>query len=194
MSFETPFVEYLIVGTHTSIWLVLVIMAIFHIPPEALLTINVGAIVPLIPIAYLLGALFSTLTSYILNPFRKKIRNSIFSYEQYKDETIAYHSSELYAAYSVRMHRVRLMGPSIFNWLFLGIALPVYVGFLNPPIYIVAFVIPTLLSVLTAVAWRFLLIRALEFRKNAIDVIRNEAKSIILPKQRKKNFRVAVKD
>lgn len=188
MSFETPFVEYLIVGTHTSIWLALVIMAIFHIPFDALLTINVGFLVPLIPIAYLLGALFSTLTSQILSPFRRKIRNSTFSYDLYKDETIAYLSSDLYAAYTVRMHRVRLMGPTIFNWLFLGIAILLYTGFSNPLIYTSGIAFPALLSILSAIAWRSLVIRALNFRKTAIDVIREETKSspLLKPSKRKK--------
>jgi len=187
MNFETPYVEYVIVGTHTSIWLSFVIMAIFDIPLEVLLNINVGIVVLLIPIAYLLGALFSTLTVRLLSRVRRKIRNSIFPSENYKDETIAYLSPDLFSAYSVQMHRVRLMGPSIFNWLFLGMALLLYTGFSKPSIYIPAISIPILLSILSAIAWRFLVIRALEFRKNAIDVIREESKSITSPKRRKKN-------
>jgi hypothetical protein len=187
MNFETPYVEYLIVGTHTSIWLSVVIMAMFGIPLEMLLNINLGIIVLLVPLAYLLGALFSTLAARSLGNFRRNIRDSIFPSEQYKDETIAYLSSDLYAAYTIQMHRVRLMAPSIFNWLFLGIALLLYVGFSNPNIYIPAIAIPTLLSILSAIAWRFLVTRALQFRRNAIEVIREESKGIIPPKRRRKN-------
>jgi putative flippase GtrA len=79
------------------------------------------------------------------------------------------------------------MAPSIFNWLFLGIALLLYVGFSNPNIYIPAIAIPTLLSILSAFAWRFLVTRALQFRKNAIEVIREESKGIIPPKRHRKN-------
>src|SRR3990172_6933971 len=129
MNFDTPFVEYLISGTYTSIWVLLVIMAILGIPIQSLSDINVGLVLLFIPLAYILGTLFSTLSAHALNSFRVRIRNTIFPYEHYKDETIAYLSSDLYAAYTARAHRVRLMGASIFNWLFLAVALLLHTGF-----------------------------------------------------------------
>jgi hypothetical protein len=118
MNFDTPFVEYFISGIHTSIWLLLVVMAILGIPIQSLSDLNVGLVLLFIPLAYVLGTLISTLTSHILTPLRVRIRNSIFPYANYKDEIIAYQSSDLYAAYTARLHRVRLMGTSIFNWFF----------------------------------------------------------------------------
>jgi hypothetical protein len=193
MSFETPYVEYLVVGTHTSIWIAILIMAILGVPPESLLNINAGVVVLLVPIAYLLGTLFSTLSARLLRRFQRNIADSIFPNENYKDETLAYLSPDLFSAYTVQMHRVRLMGPSIFNWLFLAMALFLYVGLSNPSIYIPALAVPTLLSVLSAISWRQLMGRALEFRKIAIDVIREESKSTIPPKQQKRNPRAMVK-
>ena len=187
MHFETPFVEYLISGTHTSIWLLMVVMAILGLPLQSLLGLNVGLVVLFIPLAYTLGALISTLTALILNPFRVRIRNSLFPYEHYKDEMIAYSSSDLYAAYTARMHRVRLMGASIFNWLFLAVALLFHGDFTKSPYYVSVIIIPLLLSVLSAIAWYSLIKRLLEFRKNAIDIIREESKKRAHSKIPKKN-------
>jgi len=187
MNFDTPFVEYLISGTHTSIWLLLVVMAVLGIPIQSLLNINVGLVVLFIPLAYILGTLCSTLSAHALNSFRIRIRNAIFPYEHYKDEKIAYHSSDLYAAYTARTHRVRLMGASIFNWLFLAIALPLNTGFTKPPVFIAAIVIPLVLSALSVIAWYSLIKRALEFRKNAIDIIRDETSNKTPQRKPKKN-------
>jgi len=187
MNFDTPFVEYLISGTHTSIWLLLVIMSILGIPLQSLLGLNVGLVVLFIPLAYILGTLFSTLTSGVLNPFRIRIRNSLFPYEHYKDEVIAYSSPELYAAYTARIHRVRLIGASIFNWLFLGGALLLHVDSTRPYFFISVITVTISLSILSAFAWYALMKRVLEFRKNAIDVIRDESKKKPQLKRAKKN-------
>jgi len=176
MNLNTPFVEYLIIGTHTSTWLTLTIMAILRIPIAKITNIDVGLVVLLLPFIYLLGTLFATLIVFLLEPFRKKIQNSVFPYDKYKDEVIAYHSSELYKAYTVRVHRVRVMESSIFNWFLLGMSVLLHVGFKNPNYYIPAITIPLIFSILSIISWRGLQKRAYKFRKNAIEVINENIK------------------
>jgi hypothetical protein len=148
----------------------------------------VGVVLVFIPLVYILGTLFSTLSAHILTPFRIRIRNSIFPYEEYKDELIAYRSSELYTAYTARSHRVRLMGASIFNWFFLGVALLLHTGFRQPSHYLTVIIASIVLVVLSAIAWYLLIKRSLEFRKNAIDVIESEATGKIPRRQPKKKI------
>ena len=177
MNFDTPYVEYFISGIHTSIWIALVIMDILEISIQTLFDLDAGDagfVLLFIPLAYIIGTLFSTLAAHALDPIRVKIRNSIFPYERYKDEVIAYLSSDLYQAYTARAHRVSLMGASIFNWLFLALALLFNVGFSESTDYISIIIIPISLSILSAITWYFLVKRALVFRKNAIDIIREE--------------------
>lgn len=182
MSFATPFVEYLIIGTHTSIWVGLVVLAIFDIPFTDLSNWKSEWIVPIIPIIYLLGAIISPLATRILGNTRAKIKLSVYSnkdaksLDNYKDEKIAYLSSSLYAAYSDRTHRVRLLGPAIFNWLFLGGAILLHIDISDRRTFISIVVIALLLSLLTFMAWRFQVKRLYEFRKAAIDVISENLK------------------
>ena len=98
-------------------------MAILGIPIQSLSNLNAGLALLLLPLVYLLGMTFATLSIFPLDPFRKRIEKTILPNEHYKDETIAYLSPELYSAYESRAHRARLMGASIFNWLLLGMAL-----------------------------------------------------------------------
>ena len=176
MSFETPFVEYLIIGTHTCTWLLLMIMAILGIPLQSLTLIKTEHIIFLLPFVYLLGTLFSSISNFPLRPFRGSIRKQVFPNGGiYKDEIIAHKSPELYKGYTSRMHRVRLMGASIFNWILLGFAFSLHTDPINPHYYIPAVIFPIILSVLSGVAFYSLEKRALEYRKTAIDVIRDSS-------------------
>jgi hypothetical protein len=171
MSFETPFVEYLIIGTHTSTWLLLIIMAILGKPLDSLASIKPEILIFTIPFVYLLGTLFATISSMLISPIRGKLRDKTFEYEKYKDEIIALFSPELYTAYNARAHRTRLMYSSIFNWWFLGIALLLHTGFSNPTYYLPAIIIPLSLSALSALAYYSNQKRIFKFRKNSIDMI-----------------------
>ena len=176
MSFDTPYVEYFVIGTHTSLWLLLMVMAILGIPIQVLSSISPGLALLALPLVYLLGTIFATLSVFPLDPFRKRIQKSIFPKAGYKDEFIAYLSPELYSAYESRAHRARLMGASIFNWLLLGIALLFHTGFSNPSYYLPASLVPLTLAILSTIAWRATVKRMFKFRKNAIDVIRENRK------------------
>lgn len=77
MSFDSPFVEYLIIGSHTSTWLLLMIMAAFRIPLSKLGSIDAAGFLLLLPFVYLVGMLTDSTVHYPLEPFRKKIRDSI---------------------------------------------------------------------------------------------------------------------
>jgi|SRR6266487_3090844 len=173
MSFDSPFVEYLIIGTHTSSWILLMVMAAFRVPLSKLGSIDAASFLLLLPFIYLIGMLTDSTVYYPLEPFRKKIRDSVINYENYKDEFIAFSSPELYSAYDVRVRRVRIMGAAIFNWLFLGIALLLHIGFTQVYQSVLVITLTLLLSLLSIITWRGLYHRAYKFRKNACDVIRS---------------------
>ena len=172
MSFDTPFVEYLIIGSHTAAWIVLLFLAIFGIPLSALAGIDAAAVLLLLPFIYLLGMLVDSIVHYPLEPFRKRIRDSIFQYDNYKDEFIAHSSPELYSAYEVRVRRVRIIGASIFNWPLLGVTALLHVGFTKPVVYVSVIASTLILCILSIIVWGGLYQRAYKFRKNACDVIR----------------------
>ena len=173
MSFDSPFVEYLIIGTHTSSWILLMVMSAFRLPLSKLGSIDAAAFLLLLPFIYLIGMLTDSIVYYPLEPFRKKIRDSVFEYENYKDEFIAYSSPELYSAYDVRVRRVRIMGAAIFNWLLLGVALLLQIGFSEVYQSVLVMTLALFLSLLSVITWRGLYYRAYKFRKNACDVIRS---------------------
>lgn len=172
MSFDTPLVEYLIIGSHTAVWIVLLVLFFLGVPLSALSNIDAGVVLLSLPMVYLLGMLVDGIVHYPLEPFRKSIRDSIFEYERYKDEFIAYASPELYAAYEVRVRRVRIMGASIFNWPLLGTALLLNLGFSRPVLSFSVVTSSLLLCILSVIVWRGLYQRAYRFRRNACDVIR----------------------
>ncbi len=172
MSSDTPFVEYLIIGTHTSVTILLIVLVIFGIPLVSLVDIDAAAIVLLLPFAYLLGMLVDSLVQYPLEPFRKRIRDQMFKYEEYKDEFIALSSPELYSAYDARVRRVRVLGAAIFNWPFLCIALLLQLGFTITPQTIFVIASSVVLTISSIVTWKSLYSRAYKFRKNACDIIR----------------------
>jgi hypothetical protein len=171
MKTETPLVEYLIIGTHTSLWLLLLIGKLFGFSLQNLATIDPAIAVVFLPIIYLIGMLFDDITFQPLDYFRKKIRDKIYDSEKYKDEVLAYSSSELYSAYESRVRRVRVIGASIFNWPLLGFALLLQVGFSNQYQTASIGIISILLAVFSGMTWKSLYIRAYNFRKKACDVI-----------------------
>lgn len=174
---DTRFVEYLIIGSHTASWLLLLICALFGIPISKLGDINASLIVVALPFIYLLGMFFDSVSAYLLEPLRRKIRSKIFEYEKYKDEFIALESPSLYDAYEARIRRVRVIGAAIFNWPLVGITslLNLHLTSLTQFLFIsLGSLVMCLLSILT---WRVLYMRAYQFRKNACDVIRLKDKN-----------------
>ncbi|MEZ5943293.1 MAG: hypothetical protein R3C18_18010 [Planctomycetaceae bacterium] len=172
MSFDSPFVEYLIIGAHTSSWIAIMILSLFQVPLTKLLHLDATIALLLLPFLYLVGMLADSTVHYPLELFRKRIRDSIIQHDEYKDEFIAFSSPELYSAYDVRIRRVRIMGAAIFNWLFLGLAVVINLGaksFWQSGLVVVC---ALLLSLFSAMAWRGLYQRAYRFRKNACDTIR----------------------
>ncbi len=171
MKIDTPFIEYLIIGMHTSIWLILISMWILDFPLSAIISAKPALLVLFLPFVYLVGMLFDSTVYPILNPFRKKIKASLISNEEYKDELLAHFSPDLYAAYETRVRRVRIIGAGIFNWPLSGIALLLHIGFINPTHYWYIITMSCILSFSCAFVWKSLSRRAYKFRQNAVDII-----------------------
>lgn len=94
MSFDTPFVEYLIIGTHTSMWMLLAIMKIFNLSLSQLEQLDSGVALLFLPIIYLLGILFDTIVFRFLNKKRLGIKKEVIidttAYKKYSDEVMAH--------------------------------------------------------------------------------------------------------
>lgn len=73
MSFDTPFVEYLIIGAHTSMWLLLIIMAILGIPIYVLNNVDAGGVLLFLPFVYLVGMLFDSTVHFRLTKMSRSV-------------------------------------------------------------------------------------------------------------------------
>ena len=176
---DVPLIEYLIIGTHTSVWMMLIFAKIFGLSISDVASVDPALLVIYLPFIYLIGMLFDYFSFQPLDYFRKKIREKIYDAEVYKDEFITYYSSDLYDAYETRVRRVRVLGASIFNWPLVGGALLLHFGIENRGIFVSIVVTAVLLSILSAISWRGLYQRAYKFRKNACDVIFSEQKKLM---------------
>lgn len=174
MNFDTPLVEYLIIGTHTSTWLLLLVFIVFAVPFPIIATGELSIVLVMLPFIYLIGMLFDSIIQYPLDPYRMRIRDQMFEYKECKDEFIALSSPELYSAYEVRVRRVRVLGAAIFNWPLLTISLLLHIGFANPYRSVFVILSGLALTLLSITAWKSLYRRAYKFRKNACDIIREE--------------------
>lgn len=185
MNLDTPLVEYLIIGSHVLVWIALIILAVFGLPLQTITLLDPAGVLLLLPIVYLLGMLFDSAFQNILDPYRKNIRDRLFKYENYKDEFIALESPELYAAYEMRVRRVRVIGAAIFNWPLIGITTIIHIGLGN--IYNAIFVLASsvALCLLSIYSWHGLYQRAYKFRKNSCDIIREKNRDkVTLPPKR----------
>jgi len=187
MNSDSPLIEYLIIGAHTSIWIILLVLYAFGIPLNSLTNIDFAGIVAFLPFIYLIGMLADSLAFIPLNRFRQHIQNDVFSagtkgehgnsakhVPDYRDEYIALHSNELYNAYEVRVKRVRVIGAAIFNWPLIGIGTFLMLGATFTLQSAFLLLVSVLLAALSALTWNELYRRAYKFRKNAIDFIRME--------------------
>lgn len=190
MNSDSPLIEYLIIGAHTSTWIILLALYVFGIPLSSLTSLDFAGIVAFLPFLYLIGMLADSLAYIPLNRFREKIQNTVFSANtktqpnessstptDYRDEYIALHSAELYNGYEVRVKRVRVLGAAIFNWPLVGIGTFLNLGATISVQSLFLLVSSFVLGVLSALTWRELYKRAYKFRKNAIDFIRLQDKT-----------------
>jgi hypothetical protein len=185
MNDNTPWAEYLIIGTHTATWFILLLAAIVEFRIDDILRINIGAILLLLPFAYILGMLTDSTIVRPLEPFRKSIKIQAFEglkTSECKDESIALRSPELYKAYDARIRRVRILGASIFNWPLLALAVIIYylkissLGFMAifTSFTLVIALLGIILCLLSIWAWRGLYRRAYRFRRNACETLFDE--------------------
>lgn len=170
MNFDTPLVEYLIIGMHTTSWLFLVVLKTLKLPLNIITELDATIFFLLLPFIYMIGMIFDDVVYRLLSRRIAQIKKGIFGLGKYEDEAIAHNSEVLYNAYEARVRRVRIIGAAIFNWPFLGFSLLLHIG------YETKYLFPILLTtvVLTALSWSIwngLNNRAYKFRKNAIDVI-----------------------
>lgn len=170
---ETRFIEYLIIGAHTTAWLALVLVYVLGIPVSMLTSISPQLLVIALPFVYLLGMLFDSLVQFLLEPLRRLVRKRAFDYKtgKYFDELIAFKSSDLYDAYEARVRRVRVIAASIFNWPLLGLALLLNLGMALSTQTLSVALLSAALCALSVISWRVLYYRAYKFRKNACDII-----------------------
>lgn len=189
MSFDTPLVEYLIIGVHTSTWIYFVFLKLLNYPITTVSKIDTAVVLPLLPFIYIVGMIFDDITYRVLRSRIKKIKDGVrLSWEkkknkannssknsanpdEYKDETLANRSEVLYNAYEAKVRRVRIVGSAIFNWPILGLSILANIG-LTTPIMIPLLITTTVLTISSWLVWNGLYVRAYEFRLKAIDEIR----------------------
>lgn len=191
MNFDTPLVEYLIIGVHTSTWIYLIFLKSLDYPMTAVSKVDTAIVLLLLPFIYIVGMIFDDITYRVLRSRIKKIKDGVrlswekkknkaikssgnnFNPDDYKDETLANRSEPLYNAYEAKVRRVRIVGSAIFNWPLLGIAILLNVG-LASPIVIPMLITAIGLTIGSWLVWNGLYVRAYEFRLKAIDEIHGQ--------------------
>src|SRR5262249_55736600 len=172
---DTPFIEYLLIGAHTSSWLMLFILYVFGISITSPDQVSATALVLLLPFVYMIGMLFDSVVQLLISPIRNGIRENVLKGEDCPDEFLAYRSPTLYEAYDARVQRVRVIGAAIINWPVLGSALVLYLhtgwwSLQSAAIYAVCGIL-MLTSMYGSV---YLYFRAYKFRRAACREIRKE--------------------
>jgi len=178
MNFNTPLVEYLIIGFHTTSWLIITIYGFLDLPLTSITKINPALALLILPIIYLIGMIFDDLAYHPLKPISKKIKENIYDSNACKDELIAYESQVLYVAYESRVRRVRIVGAAIFNWPLLGMSIFLHIGFENLWHTNTTIIISFILSFISYLTWKNLYRRAYKFRKNACEIILQDKKDL----------------
>lgn len=170
MNFDTPLVEYLIIGTHTTAWIFLLGLKVFKLPLSALSKLDPASLLILLPFLYIIGMVFDDVVYRMLSGRMIALKKEIFGSKKYPDESIAYESEVLYNAYEARIRRVRIIGAAIFNWPLLCIAFLLNIEF-DLTVFLAIITTTVILTILSWSIWNGLNNRAYKFRKNAIDVI-----------------------
>ena len=176
MNFDTPLVEYLIIGTHTASWLSLIVLKILNLPIDIVTEIDPAIFLLLLPFIYVIGMSFDYVAYSLLSRRITKIKRDIFGSNKYEDESIAHNSEVLYNAYEARIRRVRIIGAAIFNWPLLGVSILLHTGAAAVYLYPMIFLIIGLTTLSWAI-WNGLNKRAYKFRKNAVDIIQRSKTS-----------------
>jgi hypothetical protein len=172
---DTPFIEYLLIGAHTSTWIMLLIFFAFGINIASPEEISATALVLLLPFVYMIGMLFDSIVQLLISPVRNGIRKKVIKDEDCSDEFLAYRSPTLYEAYDARVQRVRVIGAAILNWPLLGIALVVYLGYgWWSAQSIVIYAVCGVLALTSVYGSVYLYFRAYKFRRAACREIRKE--------------------
>jgi hypothetical protein len=174
---NSEYVEYLIIGSQTCTWLILLFAWLLGIPLARLGQVNPLLLVVVLPFAYSIGIIMDRLSYLILMKTRRLVTYGL-GRSTCKDEWIAFRSETLYAAYEWRIRRIRIPGATALNWPPLGGVLVLYLGLNSFDSRVVEF--STLaLTVVSLLAWMSLYRRAYQFRQNACDVIAENANSPI---------------
>ena len=182
MGLTTRFVEYLIIGTHSTASLVLFIWLLgdFHSPQ--LQGIGSPVLVFILPFVfafvYLIGMAVDQVVFLLLRDLCiRKIKFSARVPEKASDEYICYHSKELFQAYSYRVQRIRVLGSAIFNWLIIGILSWLHLRDQNCLVAIAVLGICFILTIFSIIAWITLYSRAYQFLRKAYWVIETNKNS-----------------
>jgi len=178
------YVEYVIIGTHATVWIALLLSWLFNVSVSRLADVNFVLLLLLLPFIYVVGILVDSVSQTLLQPVRRRIRLRVFGLarraaapqdmSRFDDELLAFRSPTLYAAYEWRMRRTKVVGAAIPNWLALGSIVVLHLG---TPISYAALVVEisaAAFTVVSAFAWADLTSRAYAFRKKAATLLQSQ--------------------
>jgi hypothetical protein len=170
MGLNTPLIEYLIVGTQTAVWMCPLLCRALGIDIPTADKISAPLLAAFLPFIYLLGMTVDQTIYLVLKRSIRSIKKKANLPEDATDEYLCHASPSLYAAYSVRVKRVRILAAGIFNWPLIGVTLVV----IQSPSWAGTSIISgvaLLLAYLSWRSWKTLYARAYGFRKKAFEVI-----------------------
>src|SRR5690348_7626819 len=86
------YVEYLIIGAHAAIWVVLLGAFALGIPITTIFALSPLLLVIVVPLSNVLGVTLESMVQFILSPVRRLLANRYRSSTPYPEEMIAYKS------------------------------------------------------------------------------------------------------
>ena len=134
MNTTNIFVELVVVGFHTLMWIGLIVLALVgyrNLDIEKLLTVNLA--LPILAMAYILGILIDRVSDFVFLPQDAKIRPVDKQADLPSFLTMRYYvlhkSSDIYAQLEYTRSRLRIARASVFNFALTTIAAMLFVWF-----------------------------------------------------------------
>lgn len=127
------FVELIVAGSGAAIWIVLLLSTLFDLDWAALLPVQAGSFLVLIPslsVAYVLGIVLDRAADQLFDVWDKPLRRDVFghdaAYHRARTYVTIHGREEIASLFKYHRHRLRICRAWTVNFALLTIATPVF--------------------------------------------------------------------
>ena len=167
MALTTLFVEILIIGTISEIWLFLILLSFISFDPntisfiiDSIYKLSAFLIIPYLSITYSLGWLVNFISERIFKKFfQKKFRDKIFSdagYDYYNARGLLFQkaSSDVMQDFRFDRHILRISRSSVVNFSLITISLLLHYDKISTSILLLCVLISTSFVIVSFYQWK----------------------------------------